>query len=298
MSQRTIPVPKNPRPSVATHPALDVHDDPESGARARRRATAGASSLEQTPVPEGDGEGRGGRQTLTRVQRALRSAQFGQPIRSITLEVDGNALLARGVLPDVASKKLATQAIASVVGREDLEDRLRVARRFPMQDPDLCERVGRALAADSLFANTRVIAELPNGRTLLAESVPARGEIVVSVSDGVAELAGDVPSRAHARLAVVLAWWSGGAADVVDRLHVSSPDVDGDVELMDAIRMVLIRDPLLDGSRFRVDVRHTRATLSGTAKTDDERTLAERDAWYVPGIEAVDNQIEVASAAR
>lgn len=232
-----------------------------------------------------------------RVQRALRRARLRQPIHPIALDIEDESVVARGVLPDLASKKLATRAIESVVGAEHLDNRLRVARPFPMPDTELCARVARALASEAIFRDTRVVSHLPDGRVLLADSVPARGEIVVSTSGGVVELAGHLPSHAHARFAVVVAWWSGGAIDVIERIQVKWPEVDRDGELVDTIRMVLGRDPLLDASQFRVDVRSRRATLHGTAQTENERSLVERDTWYVPGVQSVDNRIEVASAA-
>jgi osmotically-inducible protein OsmY len=120
-----------------------------------------------------------------------------------------------------------------------------------------------------------------------------RGAIAFSVEDGVVTLNGDVPGLAHKRLAGVLAWWVPGSRDVINGMGVLPPEADSDDEIADSVRMALEKDPFVDASQIRVGVKNSAVTLAGIVPSVSERDMAEFDAWYVFGVDRVDNRIEV-----
>jgi osmotically-inducible protein OsmY len=95
------------------------------------------------------------------------------------------------------------------------------------------------------------------------------------------------------RLAEVLAWWTPGASRVRNRIQVEPPEEETDDELIDAIRIVLEKEPSLDASQVRVEARDGIVTLEGAVPAEASRAIAGLDCWYVPGVHAVDNRIRV-----
>jgi osmotically-inducible protein OsmY len=115
----------------------------------------------------------------------------------------------------------------------------------------------------------------------------------VEVTDGVVTLDGLAGSLSHKRLAGVLAWWVPGSRDVVNGLEVVPPMEDNDDEVVDAVRIVLEKDPFVNASRIRVRCRDYVVTLDGEASKPKEREMAEADAWYVFRVNRVVNNITV-----
>jgi osmotically-inducible protein OsmY len=71
------------------------------------------------------------------------------------------------------------------------------------------------------------------------------------------------------------------------------PEDDSDDEIADAVRLVLEKDPFVDATQIRVGVRRSVVTLAGLVPSEPEREMAEFDAWYVFGVDGVQNRIEV-----
>jgi len=115
----------------------------------------------------------------------------------------------------------------------------------------------------------------------------------VEVKDGVVTLNGEVPSLTHKRLAGVLAWWVPGTRDVVNGLEEVPTEEDNDDELIDAVRLVLEKDPFVNASKIRVSSKDWVVTLEGLVPTEAMKQMAERDAWYVLGVKEVVNRIQV-----
>lgn len=61
---------------------------------------------------------------------------------------------------------------------------------------------------------------------------------------------------------------------------------------MDALRLVLEMDPLVQADRFRVRCRNFAVTLEGCVRTEEERRQAELDAWCLFAVDEVINRIE------
>jgi osmotically-inducible protein OsmY len=80
---------------------------------------------------------------------------------------------------------------------------------------------------------------------------------------------------------------------LVNGIAVEPPEDDSDDAILEAVRLVLEKDPFVDASQLRVGVKHARVRLTGMVPSDAERDMAEFDAWYVFGVDRVDNRIEV-----
>ena len=87
----------------------------------------------------------------------------------------------------------------------------------------------------------------------------------------------------------MLAWWVPGSRDVVNGLEIDPPEEDNDDEVIDAIRLVLGKDPFVNASQIRVSCRDYTVTLEGLVTNETERRMAEADAWYVFRVNHVKN---------
>lgn len=102
-----------------------------------------------------------------------------------------------------------------------------------------------------------------------------------------------MPGLDDKRLAGVLAWWVPGSRDVINGIAVEPPEDDSDDAILEAVRLVLEKDPFVNASQIRAGVRGSVVTLLGVVPSEAEREMAEFDAWYVFGVDKVDNRIEV-----
>lgn len=197
-----------------------------------------------------------------------------------------------GIAPDIAAKKLACSVARRLAPDLRITDRLRLEPVDGRRQGKLRDAVTRSLLHEPAFAEYGVRAK----RDLLMETLreprgdPARS-IDLVIDEGVVILVGEVGSLMHRCLAEVLAWWAGGCEDVQNNLRVMPPEEENDGELGDAVRMVLEKDPLVHEGQVSIRVRQGRVTLEGLVSSEEEARLAGLDAWYVPGVEEVDNRI-------
>jgi osmotically-inducible protein OsmY len=83
-----------------------------------------------------------------------------------------------------------------------------------------------------------------------------------------------------------------GSRDVINGLE-RQPEQDNDAEITDAVRLALEKDPFVDANQIRVTTEGRIVTLEGIVAKEGEREMAESDAWYVFGIDGVQNWLEV-----
>jgi osmotically-inducible protein OsmY len=121
------------------------------------------------------------------------------------------------------------------------------------------------------------------------------GEIGFAVEGGIVTLEGKVISLSHKRMIETIGWWTPGCRDVVNRLQVEPSEEDNDDELADAIRLVLEMDPLVHADQIGIRAERGVVTLGGVLQREEERHMAEMDAWSVSGVTDVHNQIQLAS---
>jgi osmotically-inducible protein OsmY len=127
--------------------------------------------------------------------------------------------------------------------------------------------------------------------TVREENATPHGVIQVSVTDGVVFLGDHVTSLIQKRLASVLAWWVPGIRDVINDMEVVPLQEDSDEEIAKAVRLVLEKDPFINVERIRVRVEKAVVTLEGGAPSAPQQEMAELDAWYVVGVDRVDNRL-------
>jgi osmotically-inducible protein OsmY len=216
------------------------------------------------------------------------------PVRLSLVERD--VLLLEGEVRDVASKKLLLEVAAATQGLTGIVDRLHVAPASPMDDAQVLQHVVDALLDEPALRDCGVRVRDGDAVRVLRPAAPGvRCALEVRVEDGVVTLDGDINSLAAKRLAGVLAWWVPGTRDVVNGLGVEPPERDNDEELSEAIHVVLEKDPFLDAGEISVATHERTVTLRGVVHAQEQRDMAEHDAWYVFGVDKVENHLTVIS---
>lgn len=206
---------------------------------------------------------------------------FGDGVITLSGEVDG-----------IAAKKIALEIAAAPSPVSGVVDRLRVEPSERMEDGAIRDHVCNALMGEPAFKGYSVRALVKQEMESI-RALEASGALEVEVTDGVVILNGTVESISHKRLAGVLAWWVPGSRDVVNGLELLPPMEDNDDEVVDAVRLVLEKDPLVNASQMKLRSSAGVVTLEGAVATENSRMAAEADAWYVFGVNGVVNKLMV-----
>lgn len=210
------------------------------------------------------------------------------------LEFNDGALTLEGEVEDITAKKKAMEAAAAVHGVTGIVDRLRLVPPRQMQDGEIRDHVCTALLAENLLSSCAVWAMVKGKPEVVREADQwVDGSIDVEVKDGVVILNGVVTSLSAKRLAGVLAWWVPGSRDVVNGIEVAPPEEDNDDEVVDAVRLVLEKNPLINASQIRATCRDYAVTLEGIVKSEAQHRMAEADCWYVFRVDRVANLLLV-----
>lgn len=236
-------------------------------------------------------------QVMAEIRAALHSEPRFGPAGHVDLDFGDGTLTIAGDVDGVAVKKLLLERAAAHPAVVGIVDRLRVTPAQRMGDGRIRDLVRDALIQERSLAAIAVRERFDDQtRTLHEPPEGATGEICISVHDGVVTLDGTVPSLAHKRLAGVLVWWVPGSRDVINGLGLTTPEADGDEEITEAVRIALEKDPFVNASQVRVTTKNAVVTLDGIVPKDAEREMAESDAWYVFGVDRVENRITVRPA--
>jgi osmotically-inducible protein OsmY len=159
-------------------------------------------------------------------------------------------------------------------------------------DGAILDAVRDALLQEPGLQNCTIQVKREGTRETVREAtVTPHGVIQVSVTDGVVLLEDHVTSLIQKRLASVLAWWVPGIRDVINDMEVVPLQEDSDEEIAKAVRLVLEKDPFINVERIRVRVEKAVVTLEGGAPSPPQLEMAELDAWYVFGVDKVDNRL-------
>jgi osmotically-inducible protein OsmY len=210
--------------------------------------------------------------------------------QDIDVRYEGDRVVLEGVLPDIRSRRLVPRIVrntlAEASGGPAILDRLRVRQDERREDGDLRDAALARLAAEPVFEGHRMLeGQSPDDTGKSGRS------IYVDARDGVVRLSGSVESLSHRRLAEALSWWVRGTGDVDNRLRISPKETDNDAEINDAVRLLLEKDPWIDAGHLGVDTRDRVVILSGTLPGEEQKRMAENDAWYIAGVLDVDNRI-------
>jgi len=225
---------------------------------------------------------------------AIRSeSRIGPHFKPESLSIDGDGVATIDAEVDtIAVKRLALERIAAIPGIGGVIDRLRVRPATSMSDDGILDHLRKAYYQEPAFRQLALKERRGVDVKLVRDGLPGyNGEVEIEVSDGVVTLNGSVPSLAAKRLAGVLAWWVPGSRDVVNGITVDPPEEDGPINIEEAVRIALDKDPLVNASQVRVGVRGRAVRLTGWAPSASSRDAAERDAWYVFGVDDVINEI-------
>ncbi len=232
--------------------------------------------------------------TLAEIRAAFHSEPRFGPTGHVDLDFSDGTLTIAADVASVAVKKLLLERAAAHPAVIGIVDRLRVIPAQRMGDGQIRDLVRDALIQERGLAAIAIRERFDDQtRTLRDPPAGATGEICLSVHDGVVTLDGTVPSLAHKRLAGVLTWWVPGSRDVINGLDLTTPEEDSDEEITEAVRIALEKDPFVNASQVRVMTKSAVVTLDGIVPKDTERQMAEADAWYVFGVDRVENRITV-----
>lgn len=212
----------------------------------------------------------------------------------VHMDFSDGVLTLEGEAEHVAAKKLSLELAIAVPGVTGIVDRLHVTPSTHMGDGAILDAVRDALLQEpGLQSCTIQVKRKGAWETVREATVTPRGVIQVSVTDGVVLLDDHVISLIQKRLAGVLAWWVPGSRDVINGMEVVPLQEDSDKEIAKAVRLVLEKDPFVNAGRVRVTVKQAVVTLEGDAPSAPQKEMAESDAWYVFGVDRVDDRLEV-----
>lgn len=218
------------------------------------------------------------------------------PLR-VEYDIAHRVLIIEGETDSITAKRRAYECASRVPGVDGIIDRLRVRPGEARGDGAIRTSITQALLSEPTLRDCSLHVYHKGIMETLRAVPDARDTIGLAVEDGVVELTGHVGSLSHKRLAGALAWWAPGCRDVLNELRVAPPEQDGDDEITDALRLVLEKDPLMvHADDVGIAVHGGVVTLGGVVATEEERRMAEFDAWYLVGVRGVVNGIEVRRA--
>jgi osmotically-inducible protein OsmY len=117
--------------------------------------------------------------------------------------------------------------------------------------------------------------------------------IYVAVTNGVVTLSGTVPTYDQKTAAADDAWAAPGVIDVVNDIVVTPPRRRSDAEIEADARRGLDTDPDINAARINVNVTNGVVYLRGSVPTYYQIDDAAEDAWSVPGVGNVVNELIV-----
>ncbi|QBQ53130.1 BON domain-containing protein [Nitrosococcus wardiae] len=225
----------------------------------------------------------------------------------IEISIRNGTLMLAGEVEDLTTKKCALQLLRNqqLAGVSTFVDRLTVRPTEQRGDGALRDTLCRALLEESTFRNctlqgrAKEVAGQGQGFKKVdfetwqqADREPS-GLVQISVEEGAVILEGHVPSPSHKYLIGTMSWWLRGGRNVENRLEVVPAREETEEELVDGLRLILEKDRLVEADQIRIDIRNRVITLTGWVATEEEKGMAEADAWCLSGVADVVNQIEV-----
>lgn len=191
----------------------------------------------------------------------------------ISVDVTDGVVSLLGEVGTFPEKELAGELASRVRGVKAVENGLRVVPAAPRTD---------ALIADEV-------------RTRLQRDVRINqaDRIGVSVADGVVTLSGVVGSLDEKASAFEDAEAVAGVVEVVNHIEVVPNAIRLDAEIENDVRRKLIEDTIVDATDIQIHVDNGVVTLNGTVDNLYQRQAAEDDAWSLPGVRGVINDLRV-----
>ncbi|HEX6965244.1 MAG TPA: BON domain-containing protein [Gemmatimonadaceae bacterium] len=208
-------------------------------------------------------------------RRVLDELKWDPSIREtdIGVGVHGGVVTLSGCVDSYAQKVAAERAAERVGGTRVESDALKVTvpLTHERQDVNIAEEARRALAWDVEVPDERITVTVESGRITLDGSVHWQFQ------------------RAAAERAVRSLI---GVTGVVNRIQIAPVISVSDVS--QRIRDALRRSAEEDAGRIEVEALDGKVILRGTVRSRSERRDAVRAAWSAPGVNDVDDRVEVA----
>jgi len=120
-------------------------------------------------------------------------------------------------------------------------------------------------------------------------SDPSR--ISVTVDRGLVTLSGFVPNYSQRVAAEEDAWQAPGVIALIDDVQIALPTVRTDAEIAADVREALDRDPAINATRITLSVVDRVVNLDGSVPISTQIPRANEDAWSVPGVRDVVNDL-------
>lgn len=176
-----------------------------------------------------------------------------------------------GHVPNYAQKMAAERATARVNGVKAIAEEIEVrfASDPKASDPEIAERILQLFRWDVMVPDSK---------------------IQVRVEHGWVTLNGDVEWNYQKRAAQTDAGRITGVKGVSNWIEVKQSE-PAPFEVRDRVKAAIKRQSALDASAIDVSVNGHTVKLSGVVHGWNERKVAERAAWAVPGVTKVEDEI-------
>lgn len=228
---------------------------------------------------------------LEQVQTALqKETRYDVNRYAVQLALYEGTLILAGEFPDIRAKRHAVHVAKVAAGGLEILDQLNVTSTIH-EEGTLRNEVIRALSAEPVFSELTL--RLQNDGVIeVLRAGSGEASITIQIEGGAVCLSGQIGSLSHRRLAEVLCWWCLGCERVDNLLEVIPSEADNDDEISDALRMAMEKDPLVHAEQISIEVHTGSVTLRGYVPSQEEKHLAELDAWYIPGVYEVVNNVQ------
>lgn len=229
---------------------------------------------------------------MARLERDPRVNLHDSPL---TVSIDNDRVFLEGQINNIAEKRAAIDTVTRVLlklGQWHVVDRLHVKPTRHRQDFELMQSVVSALKNEPVFRGYSLLTKVTDHVEVSRDKGAGSSAIIAMIEHGCISLAGQVESLSHRRLAEVLMWWIDGCEFVDNQLQIISTEQDTDNEITDAIRCVLEKDPRVHAGQLLIGTAAGVVIMNGSIANIEEKKLAIRDAWYVPGVADVVDHIQ------
>lgn len=185
---------------------------------------------------------------------------------------DGTVYLG-GSVPTYSQKITAAQDARRIKGVIDVVNNLAISLSQVWTDEEIRGTIRRNLDRDVRLAQP--------------------SNVGVIVANGVVTLTGTVPSYDQKTAASDDAWTAPGVIDVINDVAVVPSTPRTDAAIAADVRRALDTDPNINAARITTSVVNGVVQLGGTVPTYYQIDAAANDAWSVPGVVDVVNELTV-----
>ncbi len=191
---------------------------------------------------------------------------------NIGVAVTGGVVTLTGHVGSYAEKMATEKAVKRIKGVQAVAQEIEI--RYP-EDKKLADDQIAKRALDILAWNVQL---------------PA-GTLQVTVSGGWVKLSGEVDWYYQKLLAEASVRKLSGVTGISNMIRIVGGAQSADVK--QRIEYALKRSAELEARSIHVDVANGKVTLNGTVRAWNERQLAERAAWAIPGVHEVEDNLRV-----